>query len=51
MSAVVSAGICIWRSTPAEPHGGGEADLQVEVGPLVLHHHPEQLVGFGLGLR
>ena len=31
-----------------QPHGRGQADLQVEVGALVLHHHPEELVRFGL---
>ena len=35
----------------AEPHARGEADLEVKVGPLVLHHHPEELVGLGLGWR
>ena len=46
--SVDSGGSCICRSTPRQPHGGGHADLQVEVGALEFHHHPKQLVGFGL---
>ena len=51
MSAVVSGGSCICRRTPPSRMRGRQADLEVEVGPLVLHHHPEQLVGFGLARR
>ena len=31
-----------------QPHGGGHADLQVQVGALELHDHPKELVRFGL---
>ena len=31
-----------------QPHRGRKTDLEVQVRPLVFHHHPEQLVRLGL---
>ena len=31
-----------------QSHGRGETDLEVEVGTLMLHHHPEEFVRLGL---
>jgi hypothetical protein len=34
-----------------EPHHGGQAGLEVQVRPFVLHHHAEELVDFRLAFH
>ena len=48
MSSWVSGRMSMRRMSPLEPHHRRLADLEVQVGAFMLHHHAEQLVDFRL---